>query len=51
MDSPQKISPEAKKKPYKKPEVRVYGDLRGITQTVHTLRSTTDSGGQPNKTM
>ena len=46
MDSFQKISPESKK-PYKKPEILVYGDLRAITQSVGTKSPKTDHAGAP----
>jgi len=41
MSSPQKSSPGIKR-PYKKPEIHVYGDLREITQHVGSKSSHMD---------
>jgi hypothetical protein len=35
------------KKPYKKPEILVYGDLRAITQSVGVKSPHTDHAGAP----
>ena len=41
-DSPEK--PRGKKKPYKKPELQVYGDLRTITNHVGNTSTNPDPG-------
>ncbi len=34
------------KKPYTKPQVQIYGDLREITQTIAASKNTADGGTQ-----
>ena len=46
MDPIQKVSPQTKKA-YKRPDIRVYGDLREITQSVGTKSPKTDHAGAP----
>jgi hypothetical protein len=38
------------KKPYKTPVIKIYGDIRAITQSLTTTHPTADAGTFPNPT-
>ena len=43
-------SAQSDKKPYNKPDLRVYGDIRVITQSITMTHPTADAGAFPNPT-